>query len=126
MKKQSEKKQVTKSEPVVVDVELSARKQQQSIKPSLSRPNLKKRRRSARFEDDTADTSSTFSKTSGVNSPANLYDFDDQIDEINGKFQVNNNEELTESSTNETSDIGRLKAFKKYTKGNLRNLKNLF
>lgn len=75
--------------------------------------NLRKRRRSARIDDDlTGDTNSTNSKSSGVNSPANLYDFEDQIDE---KFEIK--EELTESSTNETNDPSRVKAVRKYTKG---------
>lgn len=72
--------------------------------------NLRKRRRSARLDDElTADTNST---NSNLDSPANLYDFEDQIDE---KFDTK--EDLTESSTNETNESNRSKLFRKYTKG---------
>jgi hypothetical protein len=117
LKKQSDKQQAVKAESVIGGVEVLSKKQS-AVKPSASGVNPRKRRRSTRFEEDTADTNSTVSKASEVNSPANMYDFEDeQIDESSGKFQANNNDELTESSTNETSDTGRLKTFKKYTKG---------
>lgn len=74
--------------------------------------SLRKRRRSARFEDDlTADTCST---NSNLDSPANLYDFEeDQLADKSGiKDDMTN-----ESSTNENNDANRPKKYRKYTKG---------
>lgn len=100
--------------PISIKREIKNEPEKLAVKAPIT--NLRKRRRSNRLDDDlTADTNSTNSKSSNLNSPANLYDFDDDI--IDEKAIGDVKDELTESSTNDVIDSGRSKLFRKYTKG---------
>ena len=93
------------------------KKSQQQVNSHVDLVNVRKRRRSARFEDDQTDSTTV---SGGSGSPANLYDFEDSCGSEKSQVEAKERELLTESSNNEAmnnTDTGRFKVLRKYTKG---------